>query len=180
MQKPVSYKVASGRTFPEQVALVIAKDAAGEYNPATVGWLMPVSMEPPLWAVCLAPVRHTLEAIRLSREFVISFPSETMAADAMFYGTHSGRQMAKLKAFGTKTQPATAIDGVLLADAVANFECVLESEHGWGDCITVVGRVVASHMNEDPSIRRVYALNARLDLGGIMPQDCDCNSGIVR
>ena len=169
MQKPVPYEEAEARKFPEQVALVIAKDAAGEYNPATVGWLMPVSMEPPMWAVCLAPVRHTLEAIRLSKEFVISFPSEAMAEDATFYGTHSGRQMPKLKQFGSKTQPATEIDGVLMADAVASFECVLESEHALGDCITVVGRVVASHVNEDASLRRVYALNANLDLGGIAP-----------
>lgn len=170
MQIPAPYEEAEARKFPEQVALVIAKDAAGEYNPATVGWLTPVSMEPPLWAVCLAPERHTLEAIRLSKAFVISFPSAAMAADATFYGTHSGRQMAKLKECGSKMQAATVIDGVLLADAVANFECVLESEHAFGDCITVVGRVVASHVNDDVSAQRVYALNMNLDLGGVAPR----------
>jgi flavin reductase (DIM6/NTAB) family NADH-FMN oxidoreductase RutF len=167
MQTPVAYEEATSRKFPEQIAIVVAKDAKGEYNPVTVGWIMPVSMDPPMWAFSLAPVRHSLEAIRLSKEFVISFPSEAMAADATFHGTHSGRQIAKLKEFGTKTQPATEIDCVLLADAVGNLECVLESEHAMGDCITVVGRVVASHMNEDLAVRRVYALNPELDLGGV-------------
>ena len=170
MQKSVPYKEAAKRKFPEQVAILIAKDAAGKCNPATVGWLMPVSMDPPMRAIGLAPERHTLEAIRLSKEFVISFPSEAMAADAMFFGTHSGKDVAKLKEFGSKTQPAKQIDCVLLADAVANFECVFESEHAFGDCITVVGRVVASHVNDDVSAQRVYALNSNLDLGGVAPR----------
>ena len=38
--------------------------------------------------------------------------------------------------------------GLFLADAVANFECKLESELETGDHFLLVGRVVASHVNE--------------------------------
>ena len=55
-------------------------------------------------------------------------------------------------------QPATRIDSVLLADAVANFECTLESEHEAGDHVIFVGRVVAAHVHQDTSVRRIYAL----------------------
>lgn len=169
MQIKIAYDEAEARKFPEQVAIIIAKDAKGKHNPFTVGWIMPVSIEPPMWAFCAAKERYTLEAIRLSKSFVISFPSNEMADAATFYGTHSGNDMDKLTEFGAQTQEAAEIDSVLLPDAVANFECVLESEHATGDCITVVGEVVASHMNTDPSARRLYVLNPGLRLGGVLP-----------
>lgn len=72
--------------------------------------------------------------------------------------------------FGSKTQPASHTDCVLLADTAGNFEFVVESEHALGDNITVVGRVVASHVNDDVSAQCVYALNSNLGLGGIAPR----------
>jgi flavin reductase (DIM6/NTAB) family NADH-FMN oxidoreductase RutF len=166
MQIAVPYEKAEAQKFPEQVAVILAKDDKGMCNPVTVGWIMPVSMEPPMWAFSLAKVRYSLEAIRHSKEFVISLPSEAMTEATTFYGTHSGRQMDKLKEFPVETQPAASIDGVLLSGAVANFECTLEAEYITGDCVTVVGRVVASHMHAEPSVRRAFILNPDLDLGG--------------
>ena len=73
----------------------------------------------------------------------------------------------KLAEYGTKTQPATVTDGVLLADAVANFECTLESELETGDHVILVGRVVASHIHETGETRRLYTLGEDYQLGGI-------------
>ncbi|MCP4639940.1 MAG: flavin reductase family protein [bacterium] len=168
MQVQATYSEASARKFPEQAAIIVAKDEEGKHNPFTVGWIMPVSMDPPMWAFCAARERYTLEAIRLSKSFVISFPSSEMAEAASFFGSHSGRDMDKLKEFGAEVEPATKIDSVLFRDAVANFECVLDSEYTTGDCVTVVGKVVASHMNSDASVRRLYVLGEDLSLGGVV------------
>jgi flavin reductase (DIM6/NTAB) family NADH-FMN oxidoreductase RutF len=46
----------------------------------------------------------------------------------------------------------------LLSDAVANFECVLESELLTGDHVIFAGRIVAAHVNEDPDVVRLYNL----------------------
>lgn len=170
MQLDVCYEEAEARKFPEQVAIIIANEGEGKYNPITVGWIMPVSMNPPMWAFCLAKSRHSLQAIRYSQAFVISFPSCSMGADATFFGTHSGRDMDKLKRFGTKTEKAAKIDGVLLSDAVVNFECVLHAEYPVGDCYMFIGEVVGSHVNTDPSVRRLYVLTPDLALGGVMPE----------
>jgi flavin reductase (DIM6/NTAB) family NADH-FMN oxidoreductase RutF len=50
------------------------------------------------------------------------------------------------------------IDSVLLADAVANFECRVVSEMQTGDHVIFVGQVVASHVNEDASRKRLYSV----------------------
>lgn len=158
MQIAVPYGKAAERRFPEQITIAIAKDADGKHNPITISWTMFTSIEPPMLAISVNRQRHSAGALRHSREFVLSLVSSEMVKDAVFCGTKSGRDLDKLAECGTKTQPATKIDSVLLADAVANFECELESEHATGDHIIFVGRIVATHVHQDPGVRRLYTL----------------------
>ncbi|MBN2564042.1 MAG: flavin reductase family protein [Phycisphaerae bacterium] len=168
MQIKARYEDARERMFPEQVAIVIAKDAEGKCNPISVSWTMMTSHEPPLMAISIGKTRHSLEVVRHAREFVISLPSSAMVDDVVFHGTKSGRDMDKLAECGTKTQPAARIDCVVLADAVANFECKLVSEHETGDHFIFVGEVVASHVNEDATVGRLYTLGNE-QMGGVRP-----------
>ena len=166
MQVQVPYEQAVTRKYPEQVAIAIAKDPQGKHNPITLGWTMLTSHEPPMMAISVGRTRYSLEVIRQAREFVISFPSSAMESETLLYGTKSGRDLDKLAASGTNTQPAAVIDGVLLAGAVANFECKLVSELETGDHILFVGQVLASHVNEDRTLRRLYSLGHE-HLGGL-------------
>ena len=119
MQVKTSYGEAMRRKYPEQIAIAIARDLQGKYNPITLGWVMPTSHAPPMLAISVAFARHSYEAIRQAGEFVVTFPSSAMAEDALFYGTKSGRDMDKLAVCGTKTEPASEMDCVLFTDAVA-------------------------------------------------------------
>ena len=166
MQVQTPYDQAIARKYPEQVVLAIAKDSNGKYNPITLGWIMFTSHEPPMMAISVGLTRYSLEVIRQAGEFVVVFPSAAMASEALLFGTKSGHDVDKLAESGVKTQPATAIDGVLLADAVANFECKLVSEHPTGDHVIFVGEVVAAHMNRDASLGRLYSLGDDR-LGGV-------------
>jgi len=169
MQIATDYSDAIVRKYPEQIAIAIAKDPQGKYNPITLGWVMPTSGQPPMLAISVGLTRYSFEALRHAGEFVVSFPSIDMAEDALFYGTNSGRDMDKIGACGTKTQPAAEIDCVLFADAVASFECTLESELVTGDHVIFAGTVVAAHMNEDPKVRRVYTVGGNYEMSGVIP-----------
>ena len=169
MQKLVDFGEAMGRKYPEQVVIAIAKDAAGKHNPITLGWCMCTSGGPPMLAISVGLTRHSLEAIRLSRQFVVSFPSVGMKDDALFHGTHSGRDMDKLAECGTSTRPAAKIDSVVLCDAVANFECELDGELLTGDHVIFAGRVVASHASQDPAVGRLYTVGKGHQMGGFTP-----------
>ena len=81
-------------------------------------------------------------------------------------GTHSGRDMDKLKEFGSTTSPTTEIDSVILDDAVANFECVLEGELPTGDHMIFAGKVVASHINTEPK-GRLYTVSTGWRMSGV-------------
>jgi len=166
MQKQVEYKEAIGTKYPEQVVIAIAKDKAGKANPVTLGWTMIASGSPPMMAIAVASRHYSIETIRHSKCFTIVFPSSEMADAALFFGSRTGRDIDKFADFDCKTEPAKAIDSVLLCDAVANFECELESETVAGDHIIFVGKIVCSHINTEPK-KRLYTVGPGHRLGAV-------------
>jgi len=155
MQNQVEYSDAIKTKYPEQLVIAIAKDKNGKVNPITLGWTMIVSGNPPMMAIAVAKTHYSIEAIEYSKCFTITFPSSDMADAALFFGSRSGRDTDKLAQFDCATGPAKEIDSVLLLDAVANFECELESQIAAGDHIVYIGRIVASHKNAEPK-KRLY------------------------
>ena len=164
MQKRVEYSDAVKTKYPEQVVIAIAKDRQGKANPVTLGWTMYASGNPPMMAIAVAKKHYSIEAITHSECFTIAFPSSDMADAALFFGSKSGREIDKFAEFECETEPAKEIDSVLLADAVANFECMLDSQIPVGDHIIFVGTVVCSHMNAEPK-KRLYTTGPGHKLG---------------
>ena len=172
MQKQVAYAEAIERKYPESVAYAIAKDRNGKSNPITLGWVMCTSHQPPMIAISVAFERFSYNAIRHSKCFTVVFPSEAQANEALFFGTRSGSDTDKLKEYGTETDPAVKIDSVILQDAVANFECVLEGELATGDHVIFAGRVVASHVNTEQT-GRLYTIGPGWKMGGVSQKSKD-------
>ena len=166
MQKKVEYSEAIKTKYPEQVVIAIAKDPNGKANPITLGWTMIVSGSPPMMAIAVAGTHYSIKAIRHSKCFTIAFPSADMADAALFFGSHSGRDIDKFAEFDCETAPAQAIDSVLITDAVANFECTLESETVAGDHIIFVGKVICSHTSTEPK-NRLYTVAPGHKMGSV-------------
>ena len=164
MQKETEYSDAIKTKYPEQVVIAIAKDRNGKANPITLGWTMIVSGTPPMMAIAVAKTHYSIEAITHSKCFTIAFPSSEMADAALFFGSKSGRDTDKFAEFDCKTEPAKAIDSLLLTDAVANFECTLESQMVAGDHIIFVATIVCSHINTEPK-KRLYTTGPGHKLG---------------
>ena len=166
MQKETEYSDAIKTKYPEQVVIAIAKDKNGKANPITLGWTMIVSGAPPMMAIAVAKTHYSIEAVTHSKCFTIAFPSSDMADAALFFGSKSGRDTDKFAQFDCKTESAKTIDSLLLADAVANFECTLDSLIPAGDHIIFVGKVVSSHINTEPK-KRLYTTGPGHKLGSV-------------
>ena len=164
MQKPVPYAKAFAQRPPREVVIGIAKDVQGKYNPITLGMFTHVAISPPVLAVSIAKEQYSLQAFRLSKEFVIALPAESQAEETMLYGTKHGRDCDKLALAAAKTSPATRIDCVLLADAAANYECRLIAEMPVGGHVVLFGEVLAAHVAERP-VRRLYILGPGYGMG---------------
>ncbi|MHC4116958.1 MAG: flavin reductase family protein [Planctomycetota bacterium] len=165
MQKQVEYAEAIRTKYPEQVVIAIAKDAAGKANPVTLGWTMIVSGTPPMMAIAVAKKHYSVKTITHSKCFTIAFPADDMGEAALFFGSRSGRDVDKFAESDCATEPADTIDSLLLADAVANFECTLETQAPAGDHIIFIGRVVCSHASTEPK-KRLYTIGPGHKLGG--------------
>jgi flavin reductase (DIM6/NTAB) family NADH-FMN oxidoreductase RutF len=170
MQKQVEFAEAVKTKYPEQTVIAVARDSAGKANPITLGWTMFASGSPPMMAIAVAKGHYSVKAIEHSKCFTIAYPSAQMAKDALFFGSRSGRDTDKLAQSDCRTEPAKQIDSVLLADAVANFECVLESQMPVGDHVIYVGRVVAAHVNTERK-KRLYTTAPGHKLGAVTPCD---------
>lgn len=166
MQKKVGYSEAITTRLPEAIAYAIAKNENGVANPITLGSFMITSHQPPMLAITIAFQRHSYETIKHSKCFTVAFPTEEQGKEALFFGIRSGRDTDKLKEFGSATSPASKIDSVILDDAVANFECVLEDQLVTGDHVIFAGRVVASHINTEPK-KRLYTVSPEWDMSGV-------------
>ncbi len=164
MQKQVKYEQAVKTKYPEQVVIVVAKDKNGKANPVTLGWSMFASGTPPMMAIALYKGHYSVKCIRHSKCFTVVFPSSDMADAALFFGSCSGRTVDKFAEFPCKTAPAKKINSVLLADAVANFECTLIKQVLTGDHVIFVGLVVCSHVNPKRK-KRLYSLAPGHKLG---------------
>jgi flavin reductase (DIM6/NTAB) family NADH-FMN oxidoreductase RutF len=164
MQKKTDFEKAIKTKYPEQVVIAIAKDKNGRANPVTLGWTMIASGGPPMMAIGVYKGHYSVKCIRHSKCFTVAYPSSDMAKAALFFGSHSGRKTDKFAEFPCKTTSAKKIDSILLADAVANFECRLVKQIPTGDHITFVGRIVASHVNTKRR-KRLYSLGTGHKLG---------------
>jgi flavin reductase (DIM6/NTAB) family NADH-FMN oxidoreductase RutF len=164
MQKQTEYLQAVKTKYPEQLVIAVARDKNGKANPITLGWTMIASGSPPMMAIAVATSHYSTEAIRHSKCFCLAWPSADMADDALFFGSKSGRDTDKFADSDCRTENAKEIDSLILSDAVANFECTLESQTEVGDHIIFVGRVVASHINSEPK-KRLYTIGPGHKLG---------------
>ena len=155
MQKRASISEAWDRKYPDEVVLAITRSKDGRINLMAIGWVCIVSDEPPMFLLGIDDPAYTLELIRESKEFVIAYPSRSMAKETLYCGTTHGHNIDKGKISGLKFEPASTVDVPLLSDAVANFECKLVTEYRPGNCPLVVGEVVASSVNTDDSVLRL-------------------------
>jgi flavin reductase (DIM6/NTAB) family NADH-FMN oxidoreductase RutF len=169
MQKQIEFSEAITRKYPEQVVLVTTRSREDKANVMAVGWVTIASGEPPMFILGIDDGAYTVELIRQTEQFVVAFPSEQMASQTLFVGTHSGRDKDKFAEAGIAVQEAVAVKAPLIRDAVANFECRLVQVVQPGDCPLVIGQVVAAHVSADTNLRRLYTLAKGYMLGGVRP-----------
>ncbi len=167
MQQETSFSEASNKRYPEEVVIVIVKSTRGTYNPITVGWTMLASKNPPIIAVAISEKRYSFELIRKFEEFVIAYPSDEMENETLFFGTKSGREINKLYDSKIRYSKAKYIDSIILDEAVANFECILEDTIKTGDHYIFLGKVVGSHISTG-NIDRLYTIGEKYKLGKVI------------
>jgi len=130
--------------FPQAVAMV---GVAENIMPAA--WHTAISAEPPLYGVLISPKRFTYELLEKSDGFTVNFLFHKDAGIIAKTGGVSGRDINKFTEFKIKFSPGEKINGPILDNAYAAYECEKFAVHKLGDHFLFVGKIVLIHFKEE-------------------------------
>lgn len=148
--------------FPDPVALVTVATETRS-NVMTVGWASPISINPPILMVSIAPQRFTHDLILEAGEFGVSILADDQKKLSELAGTLSGTFVDKLARPEFETVSGRKIGAPHIAGARAQLECKLVEHHTVGDHTVFYGEVIHSEADEAKSAlvlfnRSYYAL----------------------
>ena len=152
--------------FPDPVALVTVATKKHN-NVMTVGWASPISGNPPILMVSIAPGRFTHDLILEAKEFGVSILADDQKKLSEIAGTLSGAKANKFDKPEFEKFDAKMIGAPLIAGARAWFECKLHSHKTVGDHTVFYGEVLRSEFDETKSplilfFRKYYALGKEM------------------
>lgn len=130
--------------FPQTVAVVGVKR-----NVMPAAWHTPISAQPPLFGVLISPKRHTYSLLKKGNGFTVNFMEHNKASLIAKIGSTSGRDRDKLKEFKIDFSPADRVNGVILLDSYAAYECEKFFMEEYGDHFLVVGKIILIHYKRE-------------------------------
>jgi flavin reductase (DIM6/NTAB) family NADH-FMN oxidoreductase RutF len=130
--------------FPQTVAFVaVAK------NVMPAAWHTPISAQPPLYGVLVAPKRYTFDLLKKENGFTVNFLEHKQAQISAQAGSISGRNIDKLEKLGIQYFDAEKVNGPILGSSYAAFECEKYGVAEYGDHHLFIGRIVLIHYRKD-------------------------------
>ncbi len=135
-------------TYPRLV-VVVGVHAEGKRNLMPAVWNTPLSFDPPLYGVSIAPKRYTHDLILKSMQFSVCFFPYRLSDLVEALGSVSGRDVDKFSKYGIETLPSVELDVPVPKDAYAVLECEYVEHKQFGDHTLFVGEVKVIHYNED-------------------------------
>ena len=135
------------------LVIVGTRERDGSWDLAPKHMVTPLGWENYFGFVC-TPAHSTWHNARREGCFTVSFPRPSQILAASLASAPRCQDEGKPSLAALETRPATAVDGVLLADAYLHFECETERIiDGFGSNSLVTGRIVEA-LAAEGSIRR--------------------------
>ncbi|MEW6222976.1 MAG: flavin reductase family protein [Candidatus Hadarchaeota archaeon] len=135
--------------YPQLVVLVSCVDSeSGKPNIITVAWVTPLSINPPMVGILIAPNRHSHDLISRSKEFAVNIPTVELLEKTVRCGKVSGRMVDKFSNFGLTPKPGRVIKTPIIEECVAHLECKVVDQVEVGDHTMFAGEVVAAYADD--------------------------------
>lgn len=138
------------RLFYPQVPVVITTEFQRHIGGMPAIWCMPLSFNPPLVGVAIAPEHATYEMLIGAQAFGVNWLNFSFAKQVGELGENSAKEVTdKLSAVGLRIVKGNLTGQPLIRDAEAALECRLHEQHRIGTHELVVGEVVAASATEN-------------------------------
>lgn len=146
---------------PRVVAIIVALRRDNLPNPMIAAWHMPVSINPPILAVSIAPTRYTHTLIQESGEFTVNIPSPSLLDKVIKAGTTSGKLYDKSGLF--RFTKSTKLRTPIIDECIGAIECKLIRIIEIGDHSIILGQVEAVSARD---FNGVWKISPLLHVGG--------------
>jgi len=117
-------------------------------NVAPFGMNMPISFDPPLYAVGVGTTRDTYLNIMETKEFVVGLPCPDMVKQIEVAATRFSREVSEFEEAGLTPVESEVVKPFRIKECQSNLECTLEWVQQAGDHYVVVGKVVAASIDD--------------------------------
>lgn len=144
--------------YPLRTYLIISGRVGEVINVMTADWVIPLSANPFIVAVAVAPKRFTHSLINKYGEFVVSVPSLNMIDDVWIAGSLSGPD--KVKKMKITFSQGRVVKLPIINEALANLECKVIDKRDYGDHTLFVGEVVYTHSKSEAFVNNEPKLEA--------------------
>lgn len=145
-------KIAPRRAYellsPRLTAVITTLNSLGATNACVVSFITPVSFDPPIAMIALAPIRHTYKNIKATKEFVINILGKEHIDKALRCAMKYQEGVNKLQQAGLRWYSAKLIKPPRIREAKAWIECRLLENKKIGDHFAVFGQVVAAEVDD--------------------------------
>lgn len=143
--------------YPMITPLITSK-VGEEDNIMTATWTTPVSINPPLYGVSIAPGRYSHEIIEKSGEFGVCFMDFDDVEKVLTAGRVSGRKIDKFEKLDLQRHESSEISAPLLTNSISALECEITDSPKLGDHTFFVGKIVAAWVKENIQKEKVLDL----------------------
>jgi flavin reductase (DIM6/NTAB) family NADH-FMN oxidoreductase RutF len=130
--------------YPQTVAMIGVNN-----NIMPAAWHTPVSGQPPLYGILISPKRYTYDLLNRENGFTVNFLEHDHAQLCAWTGGISGRDTDKFKEFGISCFRADTVNGPILDQCYAAYECKKHSVVEYGDHYLFIGEIVLIHYRKD-------------------------------
>lgn len=160
MKKSLTKLELAYRYLYPRLTTIVSCGTIKSPNAITIAWSCPLSVNPPLVGVLIAPNRHSHKIIKKTRDFVINIPnfSSKMIEGSFHIGSISGLdEPEKIINSGLSVEPSKSIKSPRILECKVHLECKLADVISTGDHDLFVGKVV--DIIVDPEIVDKWAVN---------------------
>ena len=136
------------RLFYPQVPVVITAEFEGRVGGMSAIWCMPLSFNPPLVGVAIAPEHESYRIITGAGAFGVNWLTFSYAKQVGELGEISAKDYRnKLSAVGFKTVSGPKTSQPLIQEASAAIECSIRKKYQTGTHELLVGEVLTASVN---------------------------------
>jgi len=129
--------------------LVSCRGLDGQENVLAVGYCGNCSFDPPMVMVGIVPSRYSYEMIKKSGCFVVNLTDKKNKALFDYMGSHSKRDVDKIKTMDVRLQDGTKVAAPILLDCPVNIECTIVDSIMTGSHEMFIGKIEYVHANTD-------------------------------